>query len=213
LSDLATNDFFDRARGNAVSRAWSKIHAGVRAFAAHPDPLVEAGNWVALTVGSHLPFWPLYIFWAAGWEAIPSALLTATMTPVFLAVPLLARWNGLWARIATPVFGITNTVFTIWILGINSGTEVFLVPCGALAAVIFRRTERLLMLGLTMLPLVVWYLLQLYPPTALHQYSAIVAREILVLNVFSIGILIVLFGWFQVDIYRKMETPEEAARH
>ena len=66
------------------------------------------------------------------------------------------------------------------------------------------------MLGLTMLPLAVWYLLQHYPPPTLHLYDAIVAREIMVLNVFSIGILIVLFGWFQVDIYRKMESPEAA---
>jgi hypothetical protein len=64
------------------------------------------------------------------------------------------------------------------------------------------------MLGLTMMPLVVWYALQLHPLTALHQYDAAVAREIAMLNVFSVGILVGLFGWFQVDIYRKMETSE-----
>ena len=95
----------------------------MRAFAAHPDPLVEASNWVALTVGSHLPFWPLYIFWATGWEALPSSLLTAAMTPLFLAIPIAARCNGLLGRVLTPILGVANTVFTIWILGINWGTR------------------------------------------------------------------------------------------
>ena len=102
--------------------------------------------------------------------------------------------------------GILNTIFTIWILGINSGTEVFLIPCAALAALIFRTKERWLMLLLTALPLVVWYLLQQHPPTPLHQYDTDSAHELFVLNVCSIGVLIVLFGWFQVDIYRRMEA-------
>ena len=62
------------------------------------------------------------------------------------------------------------------------------------------------MLGLTMMPLAVWYELQLHPLTALHQYDAAVARDIVMLNVFSIGILVGLVGWLLVDIYRKMET-------
>jgi hypothetical protein len=209
VSDLASTDFLERSRNNTISRLWTHTHAAVRRFAAHPDPLAEASNWVALTVGSHLPFWPLYIFWAAGWEAMPSALLTAAMTPVFLAIPLLARRSSFAARVATPILGIINTVFTMWVLGMNSGTEVFLIPCAALAAVTFRSSERLLMLGLTLMPLAVWYFLQLHPLTALHQYDTTVARDIVMLNVFSIGILVGLFGWFQVDIYRKMEASED----
>src|ERR1700749_440196 len=136
-----------------MERSWDHCHAAIRSFAAHPDPLAEASNWVALTIGSHLPFWPLYIFWVAGREALPSALLTVSMAPLFLAVPIVARYSSLGGRLATPVLGLINTVFTIWILGPESGTEVFLVPCAALAALIFRRTERILMLGLTALPL------------------------------------------------------------
>lgn len=210
MSELATTDFSipDR-RKNSFGRLWFWMHARTRAFAAHPDPLAEATNWIALTVGSHLPFWPLYIFWAAGWEAIPTALLTAAMTPVFLAVPLISRRSSLAGRIAMPVFGVINTVFTIWVLGMNSGTEAFLAPCAALAALTFRHAERPVMMVLTMLPLGVWYLLQVYPLTSLHSYDAVVAREIMILNVFSIGVLIGLFGWFQVDIYRKMEVTAQ----
>lgn len=209
MSDIATSSgFADVARGSTAGRVWTRCHAGVRAFAVHPDPLAEASNWVALTIGSHLPFWPLYVLWAAGWQAWPTSLLTVAMTPVFLAVPLISRRSSLMGRLATPLFGIVNTVFTIWILGMNSGTEVFLVPCAALAALIFRQSERLLMLGLTTLPLIVWCVLRQYPPTPLHEYDAAAAGDLLVMNVCSIAVLIILFGWFQVGVYRKMETPE-----
>ena len=207
MSDIVTSEgFAPVARRGGLSQLWTKAHAGLRAYAAHPDPLAEASNWVALTIGSHLPFWPLYIFWAAGWEALPASLLTAAMTPVFLAIPLISRRSSLLSRIAMVSFGVINTVLTIWVLGNNSGTEVFFLPCAALAAFIFRHSERALMIAFTALPLGVWYLLELYPMDTLHQYNATVAREIFTLNVFSIGALIVLFGWFQADIYRKMEA-------
>ena len=213
MTDLATSGYpLPLAQRSPILQLWNRMHRSVRMFAGHSDPLAEASNWGALTVGSHLPFWPLYIFWVAGREAMPSSLLTAAMAPVFLIVPMIARRSSLMGRIATPLFGITNTVFTIWALGANSGTEVFLVPCAALAAFTFRRTERLLMLGLSMLPLVVWYLLQEHPLPTLHQYDATVARDLVVLNVSSIGVLIGLFGWFQADIYGRMEAPISATR-
>ena len=170
---------------------------------------MEASNWVALTIGSHLPFWPLYIFWVAGGDALPSSLLTMSMAPLFLAVPIIARRSSLYGRLATPALGLLNTVFTIWILGPSSGTEAFLVPCAALSALIFRQTERILMLGLTVLPLIVWCVLREHPPTPLHHYSDAVAHDLVVLNVWSIAALMALFGWFQADIYRKMEAPKD----
>jgi len=186
----------------------SWVHGRVRSFASHRDPLAEMSNWLALTIGSHLPFWPLYVLWAAGWQAWPSSLLTAAMAPVFLVIPLISRQSSLLGRLATPITGIINTVFTLWILGINSGTEVFLVPCAVLAALIFRKSERPLMLCLTSLPLIVWYLLEQFPLTPLHRYDFTSAHNLLVLNVCSIGVIIMLFGWFQVDIYRRMERHE-----
>jgi hypothetical protein len=146
-------------------RLW---HAGVdrvRGFAVHPDPLAETSNWVALTIGSHLPFWPLYVWWSAGNEAWPSALLTVAMAPVFLAIPWLSRRSSLLGRAATPVVGVANTVFTIWVMGMASGTALFLAPCAALAALLFRRGERWVMITLTALPLITWYGLQYYPPS------------------------------------------------
>lgn len=187
---------------------FSPIRVRLRSLAAHPDSLAEMNNWVALTIGSHLPLWPLYVLWAAGWQAWPSSLLTVTMAPAFLGVPLISRRSSLLGRLAMPIIGIINTVFTLWVLGINSGTEVFLVPCAVLAALSFRKKERAIMLCLTSLPLIVWYLLDRYPITPVHRYDPVAAHNLLTLNVCSIGVIVMLFGWFQADIYRQMEHHE-----
>lgn len=206
MSDLVAGHTAKPLRADGLLRFWHDMHARLRAVAAHPDPLAEASNWAALTVGTHLPFWPLYVLWAAGPEAMPAALLTAAMTPAFLAVPLITRHSSLLGRIAMVAFGLINTIFTVWILGAASGTELFLAPCAALAALIFRHGERCVMLVLTSLPLGVWCLLQKYPQAGLFFYDAAAAQNLLALNVFSIATLMVLFGWFQAGIYRKLEA-------
>jgi hypothetical protein len=182
--------------------------SAVRRLLAHRDPLVEASNWVAFIIGSHLPFWPLYVLWAAGPQALPTALLTVALAPIFVAIPLLSRRNGLLGRIAMLLAGVANTVFTIWILGEESGTAFFLIPCAALASILFRRTERWLMLCFTLLPLAVWCVLQDHAPVPLHRYDKQAAQEMFTLNIFSVAVLIATFGWLQADIYRRMERPE-----
>jgi hypothetical protein len=177
----------------------------MQSFAHHPDPLVEASNWVALLIGTHLPFWPLYVWWSAGAQAFPSSLLTMALAPMFLAIPPISRRSGLLGRVATPLVGIANTVFTVWILGSSSGTALFLAPCAVLAAFSFRRSERWLMLLLTTLPLAVFYVLRQHDPVPLHHYDAKAAKELFVLNVISVSVLGTAFGWLQADIYRTME--------
>ena len=188
-----------------AARLWHAGVGGVRGLAASADPLVETSNWVALTIGSHLPFWPLYVWWSAGRQAWPSALLTVTLAPVFLLIPWLSRRSGLLGRVATPAVGVANTIFTIWILGPSSGTALFLAPCAALAALLFRRSERWLMLALATLPLIVWYGLLYFPPTPLHRYDPSAATRLFALDAISISVLIGLFGWFQTEIYQRME--------
>ena len=189
-----------------LGRAASSLGLGhMQAFARHPDPLVEASNWVALVIGTHLPFWPLYVWWAAGSQAMPSALLTLAWTPVFLVIPLLSRRNGLAGRLAMVASGLGNTVFTLWVLGGNSGSGLFFAPCAALAAILFRRAERWWMLALTTLTIILWSLLQAYPPAGLHHYDEQAAHALFILNGFSIGVVIIVFGWLQGDVYRRME--------
>ncbi len=184
----------------------------MRAFAHHRDPLVEASNWVALLIGTHLPFWPLYVWWSAGSQALPTSLLTMALTPLFLVVPLISRRNGLLGRVATALLGVANTVFTVWILGANSGTALFFAPCTALAALSFRRSERWLMLVLTALPLAAYYVLQRAPLIPLHHYDGEAAQALFVLNVISVSVLGAAFGWLQADVYRRMEKNPVAGK-
>jgi len=202
----------DEGDQRSITSAFARLWGWTQAYAAHPDPLAQVSNWVALTIGTHLPIWPLYIVFSAGAQAWPSALLTSALAPVFCVIPLLSRRHNLWARVATPLAGLANTVFTIWVLGINSGTEVFLVPCTVLAAQSFRWHERWLMLVLAGAPLVVWFWLQNHAPVPLHHYDPAAAHNLIELNVISIGILMALFGWFQIEVYRRMEAGRSETR-
>jgi hypothetical protein len=181
------------------------LDRAARRYAGSRDPLVEASNWAALTVGSHLPFWPLYVWWAAGIQAFPTALLTVSLTPVFIAIPWLSRRSGLLGRITMPMVGILNTLLTTWVLGVSSGTELFLAPCAALAAISFRRSERWIMLIVSLLPVVAWYVLRDHAPGPLHHYGEASSRSLFALNAISIGVLISLFGWFSSDVHSRLE--------
>jgi len=77
---------------------WRSIEARLRRFVDHPDPLAMTSNSVAVAIGTHLPFWPLYVLWSAGRSAWPSSLATAALSPVFLIIPSchaeVAYWGG-----------------------------------------------------------------------------------------------------------------------
>ena len=194
-----------------LGRVWDAASRWTRAFARHPDPLVEASNWVAILIGTHLPFWPLYVRWSAGPQAFPTAWWTMSLAPLFLVIPPIARRSGSWGRVLMPVAGIANTVFTIWILGSDSGTILFLAPCTLLAAISFRRSERWLMLVLTILPLAVFYGLRHVPLKSLHHYDPEAAKQLFNLNVISVSVLAAAIGWLQGDVYRRMEKRSVAS--
>jgi len=50
-------------------------------------------------------------------------------------IPLISVWNGLAGRVGVRPAGKANTVFTMWVLGVNSGSTLFLLPCAILAAI------------------------------------------------------------------------------
>lgn len=192
----------------AAFRRHPSIVARARSLAAHGDPLAETNNWVALAIGSHLPLWPFYILFTTGRQAWPTALMTAALAPFLLAVPILCRHSSLLGRIAMPMLGVAKTVFTVWVLGVNSGTEVFLFPCAALAALSFRKSERWLMVVVATLPLAVWCLLQQHPPVPMHRYDPAAADRLFELNVFSIAVIVLLLGWLQAEIYHRLEMHQ-----
>ena len=166
----------------------------VRRLIAHPDDLTATANLVAVIVAWNTPFYPLYVWWAAGSSGMPWALASLCSAPFFLAVPFLSRRSALAARVALPLVGTANTVFCTWVFGESAGEQLFLLPCITLGAMLFRPGERLAMLGLAVLPLVAFVGLQgRYPPPpfryAPEQYAALLS-----MNAISVGCLTVFLG-------------------
>ncbi|MGU9981841.1 hypothetical protein ACJ4V0_17555 [Phreatobacter sp. HK31-P] len=112
-----------------------------RRYAGHSDPRTAAANTVAMLVASNQPFYPLYLSWAVS-PTIWPAFVTFLSTPLFLAVPALARRDSLLGRAGLLVAGIGNTLLCRFMFGASSGVDAFLMPCIVLAILLFRRHER-----------------------------------------------------------------------
>jgi hypothetical protein len=112
----------------------------LRDYAAHPDPLAAACNRIALLVASNQPFYPLYLWWIVGgdWKV---SCWTFLSTPFFAAVPAIARRNPLAGRAMLPLTGIANGILSTKAFGEASGVELFLIPCGLIVCLAFRRSE------------------------------------------------------------------------
>lgn len=163
------------------------LSSALGAYADHPDPTTRLANTVALLVGSNGPFYPLYVWWLVP-EAGPGSLATMAATPAFLAIPWLARHQPALARVALPLVGLANTLWTVLLLGSGSGVGAFVTPCLLLAALAWREPAALLgVLGaglLTLFATLHWPL----PPLATlagAQQAALVP-----LNTMSAGALI-----------------------
>jgi hypothetical protein len=160
---------------------------------AHDDPLVAAGNLIALVVAWNQPFYPLYIFWLVSEDIWPS-FLTFLSTPFFLTVPAVARRNALAGRALLPLAGIANTALSVKLFGEASGVELFLAPCVMIAAMLFRQSERLVMLGLVGLAFLIFIGLHGHYGPPLHLYTADEYARFLSLNSLSVGTLMAFIG-------------------
>jgi hypothetical protein len=125
-----------------------KLLDRLRRYMHHPDPQAAAANWVAMVVGWNTPFYPLYLLAMPGSGIFPAGWLTLLATPFFLSVPAVMRRSALAGRLMVPGFGAANCVFGSWVLGPQSGTPLFLIPCAILAALLYRPGERLVRLAL-----------------------------------------------------------------
>jgi hypothetical protein len=112
------------------------------------DATLTLTNRVALVVGANGPFYPFYLWWllpGVGW----AALLTLPATPLFLAVPWLARRSPAASQVLLVATGLANTVWCTGLLGADSGVGLFVLPCIVLAG--FASRFRLLLLGVGLL--------------------------------------------------------------
>ena len=83
--------------------------ACLTAYVAHDDPLVRAANVIALVVAANQPFYPLYVHWVIGHDAVPT-LATFLSTPFFASVPAISRRDPQWGRTVLVLAGMANTV-------------------------------------------------------------------------------------------------------
>ena len=125
---------------------------------------------------------------------MPWVLLTLCSCPLFLAVPAVARRAPRAARLMLVGVGTLNTVFCTWLLGLASGTEMFLVPCILLSALLFRPRERVAMAGAALLPLLAFCLSGYYGVSPV-VYSPAQAHAVLRLNAGSVGTLCFFIGF------------------
>lgn len=183
--------------------------ARIRSYTRHPDPRIAAANAVSLLVASNQPFYPLYLFWLVSRDITP-AWFTFLSTPFFLAVPAVARWNGIAGRALLPLAGIGNTMLSAWLFGTASAVEIFLVPCGVLALLLFRPKERLAGLLLTALAFGAFLLLHDAYGTPMTMYDAAEYAALARLNIISASALtafvVLLFSNLLADAEHSVET-------
>ena len=178
--------------------------SGLRRYADHGDPLVAACNWIALLVASNQPFYPLYLWVLVGgeWRV---ACWTCLSTPFFLAVPAVARRNGLWGRALLAAAGIANSLVGIEAFGEASGVALFLLPCALIALLAFRRSEASFMIVLTGAALVAWGL-QDHLGEPLGRFDEEAYRAFFRLNAYSVAILSVMILWQLIRARRTSAT-------
>lgn len=162
-----------------------RLARAISAYSHSDDPLAAATNLIALCVVSNQPFYPLYVWWIVGNDDWAS-FLTFLSTPLFLAVPAVARRSSLAGRAMLPIVGVANTILSIKAFGYPSGVALFLAPCAMIAGMALRAQERMVMLAILGLAFVAFALSdKLGAPV--HLFSPVEYGRFLSLNAWSVA--------------------------
>ncbi|MGD9481346.1 hypothetical protein [Shinella sp. G-2] len=189
-----------------------RLSAMARAYAYNRDPRVAAANVISLLVASNQPFYPLYLFWLVSSD-ITAAWFTFLSTPFFVTVPAVARWNDAAGRALLPLAGIGNTMLSAWLFGTASAVEIFLVPCGVIALLVFRPRERVVGLALAALAFGIFLLLHDAYGQPLARYDAAQYAALARLNLVSASMLTAFVAILFSGILAQAERSADAARH
>ena len=168
---------------------WDRIAA----YAAHDDPMVAACNLIALVVASNQPFYPLYVYWTVS-DHVWATVFTFLSTPLFMAVPAVARRYSKTGRALLPIAGMANTILSARVFGPPSGVDIFLIPCALIAATFFRASERPIAFALIGAAFLIYLGLNGMYGTPLHIYTTSEYHAFSRLNAMSAGTLCVFVG-------------------
>lgn len=164
---------------------YGRLHA----WRAHDDPAAETTNFIAILLGWNGPFYPLYLLALIGRSIAGTAALTLFATPLFLALPWLSRRSSLAGRFGLVLVGTCNTLWCMKLMGPGSGVALFLLPCIALAALLFRQHEQVAMLVAAVLPTVGYFLPASVLGAPLMQLTAPQLSRLYALNAGSVFLL------------------------
>jgi hypothetical protein len=164
------------------------------ALARHEDRLTEACNKIAILLTANTPFYPVYLWYILGRTGWPCLLLTALSLPFFAATIFIAKRHSLAGRIWLCFFASLNTGWVTWLLGPQSGTALFFLPCLVLSVQAFRATEPLPRAILTALPFILYAGL-VRAPHAPIAYTASADASMFTLNAISVAALSVVLPY------------------
>lgn len=167
----------------------------IRRYAASDDPRIALANLTALVLAWNTPFYPLYLIGAGGAAMMPGAWLTLLSFPFFLAIPWLTGRAPVLGRVALLAAGTVNTIWCTWLLGAESGTELFLFPCITLGGLLFARAERFTLIVAMLAPLVLGVAAHGHYPASPFACANAACGSILWMNGLSVAILLVFFGF------------------
>ena len=172
---------------------WRRLYATVAAYAHSPGPLQRSCNSIALLVASNQPFYPFYIRYLVGNDGGVS-FLTLLSTPLFIAIPAIARRAPGMGLAALPVIGLANAMVATIAFGREAGIELFAIPCILIAAATTLRGPRLVPL-LSALALVVYFAVFAAIQNPLHPFSPAETASLYRLNMFSVAGLTVYIAY------------------
>ncbi len=176
-----------------MQKTFGRWLVAVQAYAAADDPRSDIAAKVAVVIVSNQPFYPVYLHAIAGAAAWP-AWLTLFSTPLFAVVPWLARRRPFAGRALMVIAGTFNTVLCVKLFGVQSGVELFLLPCALLAALLFRQDERIRSLPLLGLPFASYLLLDSHLGRPVMRVGDSDFGSLLAINAMSVGTLTTLIG-------------------
>ncbi len=171
------------------------VIAAIKAYAHHPDWRVATANGVALLVASNQPFYPLYVWWLVGADAALVSLVTWFSTTFFLLVPHFSRYNATAGRVLLAATGAGNTFVCAWAFGVQSGVELFLVPCALLAVLPFHRREWKISLSLLAAGAALFVVLHNRYGALLVSLDAAQTASFLNLHIYSVVALAIYLVW------------------
>jgi hypothetical protein len=94
--------------------------------------------------------------------------------------------------------GTLNTVVCSWLYGAAAGAQLFLLPCISLAVLLFRASERAVMVPVLACPVAGYFLAGQFSRSPLGL-SAVQSSHLLGINAVSVGILTGFIAWAFAD--------------